>query len=162
LGSLGHGFPIGCGIALANKFSGNETKSYVLMSDGETNEGTTWEAAHFAVSHRLDNLIVIIDRNRIQGFGLTENILGDTSSPDKWRSMGFETHETDGHVLEEIIDALTLCKSNKNNRPKVIVANTVKGKGVSYMENRMEWHYLPMDDELRLTALKDIEKYPDA
>ena len=76
--------------------------------------------------------------------------------------MGFETHETDGHVLEEIIDALTLCKSNKNNRPKVIVANTVKGKGVSYMENRMEWHYLPMDDELRLTALKDIEKYPDA
>lgn len=156
LGSLGHGFPISCGIALSNKLLGKDVKTYVLMSDGETNEGTTWEAAHFAVSNSLSNLVVIIDKNRLQGFGKTENVLGDTAEISKWESIGFDVKEINGHNLEEISSVIDTL--NINSKPKLIIANTIKGKDVSFMENKLEWHYLPMNEEQYEVALNDILK----
>lgn len=155
-GSLGHGLPIATGIAHASKLSGEEAYSYVLMSDGETNEGTTWEAVHYAIQNQLDNLIVLIDKNGLQGFGHTVDILGETASPAKWKAMGFEVMEADGHDPDALIEVIETLKNNKNGLPKVIIAHTVKGKGVSYMENRMEWHYLPMNDDLYEQAKKDV------
>ena len=158
LGSLGHGMPIAAGIAKANKLLNNGLMSFVLMSDGETNEGTTWEAAHFAARHQLDNLIVLIDNNNLQGFGNLNDVLGNTAAPEKWNAMGFETLETDGHDLEQIVMALSKLTSSKNGKPKVIIAHTVKGKGVSYMEHKLEWHYLPMDETLYNKAKEDIKR----
>jgi transketolase len=156
LGSLGHGFPISCGIAMSNKLMCNDFKTYVLMSDGETNEGTTWEAAHFAVANSLSNLILIIDKNRLQGFGKTEDVLGDTAERNKWESIGFDVVEIDGHNLEEIQSALNSFKIG--SKPKLVIANTIKGKDVSYMENKLEWHYLPMNDLQFQEAINDINK----
>lgn len=157
-GSLGHGLPIALGIAQANKILANEEFTYVLMSDGETNEGTTWEAAHYAVAKQLDNLIVMIDKNGLQGFGNTDQVLGISADATKWQAMGFEVAECDGHDVDAIYQQIDFFKNNKNGLPKVIIANTVKGKGVSYMENRLEWHYLPMNPEQYAIATDDVLK----
>lgn len=157
-GSLGHGLPIATGIAQANKLSDNDGISFVLMSDGETNEGTTWEAAHYAIQKGLDNLIVLIDRNGLQGFGYTNEILGDSADAVKWRAIGFDVVEVNGHNPAELIEQIAALKTRKNGIPKVIIAHTIKGKGVSYMENRMEWHYLPMSDDLYATAVSDVQQ----
>ncbi len=156
-GSLGHGFPIGAGIALADKLRGSDTTTYVLMSDGETNEGTTWEAAHFAVQHRLDNLLVFIDKNGLQGFGQTTDVFGDTANPRTWASIGFEVVETDGHDAAGLVQVIEDLKTRRDGRPKVVVARTIKGKGVSYMESRLEWHYLPMNPEQYEQAKADVQ-----
>jgi len=145
-GSLGHGLPLGTGIAKAKKIKKDAGTSYVLMSDGETNEGTTWEAGHFAVVHKLDNLVVFIDKNGLQGFGNTADILGDTASRNRWEAIGFEVAEVDGHSISAMLGAKQQMVDNKNGKPKLIIANTVKGKGINYMENKMEWHYLPMTE----------------
>ena len=158
LGSLGHGFSIASGMSQSKKIKASSDFVYVLMSDGETNEGTTWEAAHFAVSNQLDNLIVLIDRNRLQGFGETADILGDTSNPIKWQSMGFHVQEVDGHDLNALETCIQECKLTLNGKPHVIIANTIKGKGVDYMENKMEWHYLPMNEEMYQKALASLER----
>ena len=159
-GSLGHGFPIGAGIAKANKIQLQKAWVYILMSDGETNEGTTWEAAHFARQHQLNNLIVIIDKNRLQGFGSSEDVLGDTTSAAAWESLGFQVSTIDGHNIDEIVGEINKIKASENNLPKVIIANTVKAKGVSYMENQLAWHYLPVNDEQYIQAKNEIiEKY---
>ena len=142
-GSLGHGLPIGAGIAHAGKLLGDDSRVYVLMSDGETNEGTTWEAAHFALQHKLDNLVVLVDKNGLQGFGSTADVFGDTADARKWEAIGFETVEVDGHNIVAIGETLDGLRPG-SGKPKLVIAHTVKGKGVSYMENRMEWHYLPM------------------
>ena len=155
-GSLGHGLPIASGIAQANKILQNDEYTYVLMSDGETNEGTTWEAAHYAVANGLDNLIVMIDKNGLQGFGNTDEVLGVSADKNKWEAMGFEVVECDGHDVEEIYTQIDLFKDRKNGIPKLLIANTVKGKGVSYMENKLEWHYLPMKAEQYEIAKKDV------
>ena len=155
-GSLGHGLPIASGIAQGNKILQNNEFTYVLMSDGETNEGTTWEAAHYAVANGLDNLIVMIDKNGLQGFGNTDEVLGVSADKNKWEAMGFEVVEIDGHDVEEIYTQIDLFKSRKNGIPKLLIANTVKGKGVSYMENKLEWHYLPMKAEQYEIAKKDV------
>ena len=126
------------------------------MSDGETNEGTTWEAAHYAVAKELDNLIVMIDKNGLQGFGNTESVLGVSADKTKWEAMGFEVVECDGHDVEEIYTQIDLFKARKNGIPKLLIANTVKGKGVSYMENKLEWHYLPMKAEQYEMAKSDV------
>lgn len=158
IGSLGHGFPIAAGIAKAKKLKNEKTYIYVIMSDGETNEGTTWEAAHFAVFHKLDNLIVIIDKNGLQGFGRTEEILGDTAASEKWQAMGFEILEINGHDITQINDSIDQLKKSDSSSPKLIIANTIKGKGIKYMENKMEWHYLPMSEELYKEAVQNINK----
>lgn len=157
LGSLGHGLPIACGIAKANKIQLKNNFTYVLMSDGETNEGTTWEAAHFAITHKLDNLILIIDKNKLQGFGNTSEVLGDTADLNKWESIGFDVLEVDGHDIDTINKAIQGFKS-LNDKPKLIIANTIKGKGVDYMENKLEWHYLPMDFKLFEEAKVSLNK----
>lgn len=156
-GSLGHGLPIGTGIAQAGKLIGDDSRVFVLMSDGETNEGTTWEAAHFAVQHGLDNLIMLIDKNGLQGFDNTANVMGDTASANLWQTIGFETVEVDGHDVEQIGDAIDRLTAVPNGRPKAIIAHTVKGKGVSYMENKLEWHYLPMTPAQYEEAVGDVE-----
>ncbi len=156
-GSLGHGLPIATGIAKANKLKKSDSYSYVLMSDGETNEGTTWEAAHFAVANKLDNLIVFIDKNGLQGFGSTKDILGDTASGILWGQIGFDVLEADGHNIKGLLTAKETMKTMKNGKPKLIIANTVKGKGVGYMEDKMEWHYLPMNETLYAEAREKIK-----
>ena len=157
-GSLGHGFSIGTGIAMAKKLKEDKSKVFVLMSDGETNEGTTWEAAHFAVKHNLNNIIIIIDKNKIQGFGKTKDVLGDTAAKEKFDKIGFDAYEINGHNVGEIINVIKLCKKSKSNAPKVIIANTIKGKGVSYMENTVDWHYWPMDEKKYLKAIDEIKR----
>ncbi|GAB2772608.1 transketolase [Rhabdobacter roseus] len=159
-GSLGHGLPIGTGVAHAARISREDSYAYVLMSDGETNEGTTWEAAHYALQHRLDNLLMIIDKNGLQGFGSTDQVLGDTASAEKWRAIGFETVEVDGHDIRAISETVKYLKTQKNGLPKAIIAQTTKGKGVSYMENKLEWHYLPMNPAQYQAATREItERY---
>lgn len=156
-GSLGHGLPIAAGMAHAAKMKDEDSFSFVLMSDGETNEGTTWEAAHYAVQNQLDNLIVLVDKNGLQGFGKTTEIFGDTASAKTWQAIGFEVVEADGHDVAALIGLLDELKTQQNGLPKIIIAHTLKGKGVSYMENKMEWHYLPMSDELYEVAKKDVQ-----
>jgi transketolase len=157
-GSLGHGFPIATGIAHAAKLRKEDSYAFALLSDGETNEGTTWEAAHYAIQHKLDNLFMYIDKNGLQGFGTTGEVLGDTADPAKWRAIGFETIEIDGHSIAEINETLNTLKHHKNGLPKAIIAHTVKGKGVSYMENKLEWHYLPMNPDQYEAALQEIQE----
>jgi len=156
-GSLGHGLPLAAGIAKAKKLKPSQGISYVLMSDGETNEGTTWEAAHFAIAHKLDNLVVFIDKNGLQGYGNTADILGDTASAKVWEAIGFDVAEADGHDVSAMLAIKQKLTENKNGRPKLIIANTIKGKGIPYMENKMEWHYLPMSETQYHEAVKKIE-----
>jgi len=162
LGSLGHGLPIATGIAKANCIQLSKNSTFVLLSDGDTNEGTTWEAAHFAVSNHLERLIVIIDKNNLQGFGNTADILGDTASNRTWESIGFDVFEIDGHDIEGINKTINKCRYLLNGKPKVIIANTSKGKGVSFMEKKMEWHYLPMNEEQYLIALQELNQLSNA
>ena len=157
-GSLGHGLPIATGIAHAGKIGSEESYSFALLSDGETNEGTTWEAAHYAVNNQLDNLFMVIDKNGLQGFDFTDKVLGETASAEKWKAIGFETVEVNGHDVLELHAAIQELKSHKNGLPKAIIAQTVKGKGVSYMENKLEWHYLPMNQEQYLQATQEIKE----
>lgn len=167
-GSLGHGLPIGAGIALANKLLDQSATApatdpparvFVLMSDGETNEGTTWEAAHFAIQHELDNLVVLIDKNGLQGFGQTANVLGDTADAHVWAAMGFDTAEVDGHDIDALLAVIDQPPpTGQRRRPRVIMAHTVKGKGVSYMENQLMWHYLPMNPDQYEQAYMDVQE----
>ena len=156
-GSLGHGLPLATGIAKAKKLKKHDGISYALMSDGETNEGTTWEAANFAVNNKLDNLVVFIDKNGLQGFGNTSDILGDTAAGKIWDAIGFEVAEVDGHDINALLEVKQSMLKNKNGKPKLIIAKTVKGKGIPYMENKMEWHYLPMDEKLYNEAVARIK-----
>jgi transketolase len=156
-GSLGHGLPLGTGIAKAKKLKKEQGISFVLLSDGETNEGTTWEAAHFAVAHRLDNLIAIVDKNKLQGFGFTENVLGDTANEKVWKEIGFETASIDGHDIAGIQRIVAAFAANPSGKPRVIIADTVKGKDVPHMENKLEWHYLPMTQAMYTTAVDRIK-----
>ncbi|MBU3740879.1 MAG: transketolase [Candidatus Kapabacteria bacterium] len=158
LGSLGHGLPIATGIAYGKNHVGLADRTFVLMSDGETNEGTTWEAAHFAVRNSLSGLFVIIDKNGLQGFGRTSDVLGDTADPAVWRAMGFRVIEGDGHNEAFLKSFMDETRPDADGRPTVLIANTVKGCGVPYMEDKLEWHYLPMNKELFDDAMTYLEE----
>lgn len=145
-GSLGHGLPMALGLALAARQDKQNWRSFVLLSDGECDEGSTWEAAMLAGHLKLDNLIAIVDYNKIQGFGQTKDVLDLEPFVDKWRAVNWGVKEIDGHNFEEIIDALENLPLVKN-KPTVIIAHTVKGKGVPYMENKLEWHYFNVKPE---------------
>jgi transketolase len=153
-GSLGHGMPFGVGIALANKLKKVKNKTFVVISDGELNEGTTWESALFAGHHGLSNLVVIIDRNRIQSLGFTEETLSLDPIDMKWTSFGWNTVEINGHDYREILDASLV----ETTKPLCIIANTIKGKGVTFMENTVEWHYKSATDNELQEALVQIER----
>ena len=151
-GSLGHGLAVGAGMALGSKIRNLKNKNIVLMGDGEQNEGTVWEAALFASAKNLDNLIGIVDYNKWQATGRSNQVLDISPLAKKWESFGWTTLEIDGHDLAEFKEALT---SDPVGKPKMIIANTIKGKGVSFMEDDNNWHYrLPTDAEMKNIALE--------
>ena len=147
-GSLGHGLPIACGMALTAKRAGAAHRYFALLSDGECDEGSTWEAVLFAGHHRLDNLVAIIDYNKIQSLGRVEDVLDLHPLGAKWEAFRWAVREVDGHNLDEMENALTGVPIEPG-KPTCIIAHTVKGKGVSFMENQVLWHYrAPNDEEL--------------
>lgn len=154
-GSLGHGLPIAAGVAYAKKYLDRSTdRVAALLSDGECNEGTIWEAASFAAHHKLTNLLVIVDANGLQGFGTTKDVLDMEPFAEKWTSFGFDTREIDGHDFDQLKEA---CALDGATRPRCVIARTKKGKGVRLMEGKLEWHYLPMNEEQFTQAVLDIE-----
>jgi transketolase len=158
-GALGHGLGIACGVALASLGQANPYRVFALLSDGECDEGSTWEAALFAAHHRLDGLIAIIDYNKIQSLGRVEDVLNLEPLADKWRAFGWSVRTVDGHNvddLEDVLNAVPLAAGS----PTCIIAHTIKGKGVSFMEDKLLWHYRsPNEDELR-RALVELGAVP--
>jgi len=155
-GSLGHGLSIATGMALAGKAEGSEYKVYALLSDGELNEGSVWEAIMFAGHHELSNLVALVDYNKIQALGFTRDILNLEPLTEKWRCFGWDVQEIDGHSFAEIFSALD--SSSFSKKPKVIILNTVKGKGVSFMENQLLWHYRSPDQEEYKRAIEELSR----
>lgn len=154
-GSLGHGLSIGAGAALAKKLAGRPGRQFVLLSDGECNEGSIWEAAMFASGQKLDNLVVLVDYNKLQAMGRSNEVTGLAPLAAKWSAFGFATRELDGHSLAEVVGALDALPFERG-RPSALVAHTVKGKGVSFMEDDLEWHYRPPNDADLARALAEI------
>jgi transketolase len=156
-GSLGHGLPIATGMALAAKRDGKNHRVFVLLSDGECDEGSTWEAALFAPQHQLDNLVVIVDYNKIQSFGRVKDVIDLDPLASKWQAFRWSVKEIDGHNLAAIEATLSQIPFEKG-KPSCIVAHTIKGKGVSFMEDKLLWHYRsPRAEELEL-ALAELEQ----
>jgi len=153
-GSLGHGLSVGCGMALAAKRDGLSYNVFVLLSDGECNEGATWEAALFASHHALSNLTAIVDYNRMQALGNVAEILELEPFSSKWTSFGWEVLEADGHDVVALEKALS---QTPRNKPVCLVAHTVKGKGVSFMEDSLLWHYRSPNKEELAQALAELE-----
>ena len=141
-------------MALAKKMDKNNGRVFVICGDGECEEGSVWEAIMFATTHKLDNLVLIIDCNKLQGFGTTNDIINQNNLAQRLESFGLEVISIDGNNTDEIEKAL----KHKSKNPLAIVANTIKGKGVSFMENRLEWHYKSPNDEQLKTALQEIEE----
>lgn len=139
-GSLGHGLSIATGMALAAKRDGEQYRVFCLLSDGECDEGSTWEPILFAPQHKLDNLIAIVDYNKIQALGTVKEVMDLEPFADKWQAFGWAVREVDGHNLASIEDALYQIPYEAG-RPSCIIAHTVKGKGISFMENSLLWHY---------------------
>lgn len=137
-GSMGFGLPFGVGFAIAKKLKEEKGRAFVLMSDGEMQVGTTWESALIAAHNKLDNLVVVVDFNGLQAMGKTEDILKIEPLKDKWRAFGWDVEEIDGHDFKQIKSSLL---SISEGRPKIIIAKTVKGKGVNFMENENIYHY---------------------
>lgn len=149
-GSLGHGLGISSGISLAAKMDGKDHYQYVLMGDAECTEGSVWEAALFAAKHELNNLIAIIDRNHIGSLDFIENYTRLDSLAEKWKSFGWETLQIDGHDFTQLRETLVGVKERSNNAPVVIIAETIKGKGVSFIENDPRWHVKSLTDEVQI------------
>ena len=154
-GSLGHGLSIACGMALAGKRDGAAYRVFALLSDGECDEGSTWEAVLFAPHHRLDNLVAIVDYNKIQSFGTTSEVLDLEPFAAKWRDCGWNVREIDGNDVHAVDTALGDVPFVKE-RPSCIIAHTTKGKGVSFMENDLAWHYKYPDDAQLQQALQEL------
>ena len=154
-GSLGHGLPVGCGIALAAKRGNLPFRTFVLLSDGELDEGSNWEAILFAPQHQLDNLVAIVDYNKIQSFGLVKDVLDLDPLADKFRAFRWAVREVDGHNMQELTEVLGSVP-HESGRPTAIIAHTVKGKGVSFMEDSLAWHYKSPTDEQVEIALKEL------
>ena len=150
-GSLGHGLPMGLGMALAARIRGARYRTYVVLSDGECNEGSVWEAALMSAAQKVSSLTVFVDYNKWQATGRSNEVLGLAPLAAKWAAFGWCVHEIDGHDFAAIEAAVA--SVDELGRPKVIIANTVKGKGVSFMEDDNNWHYrIPSADEVRKAA----------
>lgn len=153
-GSLGHGLPVSTGIALSKKILNKNGKVFVLLSDGELNEGSNWESLLFISHHNLNNLVIIIDYNKIQSLDFVNKTLKLQPLKKKFTSFGCKVLEIDGHNHKEIFNSL----KNSSNRPLVIIANTIKGKGISFMENKVLWHYKPPNDHELKLGLEELNK----
>lgn len=151
-GSLGHGLSLGLGMAMANTMDSMASKVFVISGDGELNEGSMWEAIMFAGHLKQKNLTLIVDYNKLQGYGKTHEVINMEPLGDKFKAFNWDVFEIDGHNFEEIEKTLLI----STDKPKVIIANTIKGKGVSYMENQFVWHYKSPNDEQLKQALGDL------
>lgn len=150
-GSAGHGLPVAIGMALADR----NRKVFVLISDGECQCGTFYEGLLFAAQHKLNNLIVLIDNNRLQAFGWTKKVLNIEPLDERLKFFNWKIQRVNGHDMKEIIKA---CKNISNKKPNIIICDTIKGKGVSFAENKLQWHYYNLDKKLMERALKDIDE----
>lgn len=156
-GSLGQGVCFANGLALAGKMDKKNYKVYVLIGDGESQEGAVWEAAMAASHHKLDNLVVILDKNQVQETGKTKDIMNIDPAADKWKAFGFEVFDINGHNMEEIVNTLDKADAVKG-KPVMIVANTIKGKGVSFMELNYKFHGKAPDDEQFRKAMEELSR----
>jgi len=152
-GSLGQGLSMAVGAALGATMQGSGRRVIVIVSDAECNEGVIWEAAMFASHHALRNLTVLVDHNHQQAFGRTEDVLASNDLASRWRAFGWEVIEVDGHDEAGMVKIL---RDSGADRPRVLIAETVFGKGVSYMEGQLKWHYLPMSDPEYQQAIGEI------
>lgn len=155
-GALGHGLPFGVGKALAAKRNKADWRVFVLLSDGELDEGSNWEALMFAAHHQLDNLIAIIDYNKLQSLTTVAKTLGLEPLVDKFRAFGWSVREVDGHDHQQLRAAFKAVPWEAG-KPSIVLAHTVKGKGVNFMENRVEWHYRNPSPEEMMLALREVE-----
>lgn len=156
-GSLGHGFSVACGMAMAARLRGQDHRVYCLVGDGECNEGLVWESAMNAAKNRLDNLVVVVDRNGVQLAGTTNEIM-DVDIEALWSAAGWDVQVVhDGNDAESILDAILAMRDSDSGRPHVIIANTRKGKGISFMEGSLEWHARPMNQEQYDAAVAELE-----
>jgi transketolase len=157
-GSLGHGLPVATGMAWRARQLGRNWRTFALLSDGECDEGSVWEAAMFAAHHRLSNLIAVIDYNKLQSMDTTQRTLALEPFADKWRSFGWEPVEVDGHDHDQLAAALEVPRGAAPSAPRCVLAHTTKGKGVSFMENQVLWHYRPPSDDELAAALAEIDQ----
>lgn len=159
-GSLGHGLSFAAGLAkgFKLKYKNAAPRVFCLMSDGECNEGSVWEAALFASHHKLDNLIAMIDKNRLQAFGKTKEVLGDAATTAKWRAFGFSVESCNGHSLRDLEKAFAKMKKKQDGKPHMLICNTVRGKGIKAIEDRVVSNYTPMVGDTLKKALKDINE----
>lgn len=155
-GSLGHGLSVGVGLALAARRKQTDQKVYAIVGDGELNEGAIWEALLLANHHKLDNLMVIVDKNDFQAMGATEEVVSLGSLKAKFDAFGFECMEIDGHDEMQIAESVAEAWARSNGQPKAIIAQTTKGKGVSFMEGDNRWHYLRLDAETYARAIDEL------
>lgn len=154
-GSLGHGLSVGMGMAYAKRMQGYKGTVYVLMGDGECNEGSVWEAAMLGARFNLGNLVFIVDRNRLQSYGSDVQVMNMGSMSAKFSAFGCNTVEIDGHNYDEIYTALNNAGKNAYAPPTAIIANTIKGKGGSFMENKLEWHFKSPNEEQLKQIIKE-------
>lgn len=148
-GALGHGYSYAVGVALAAKMADKDYLTYVLLGDGECQEGSVWEAAMSVIHYNLNNLITIVDFNKIQATDYLDNVIKPGSFKEKWEAWGFDVLEIDGHNLSEIRDALYVDRKNLPQKPRIVIANTIKGKGLPMIENNPQWHSrIPKEEEL--------------
>lgn len=159
-GSLGHGLGLGVGVALASKMDHAKKHVYVLMGDGEQAEGSVWEAAMSAANYSLDNLTGIVDHNDLQITGTTDSVMRSNPISDKYRAFGWDVQEVDGNDVGALVDILT--KSNNTNKPRLIIANTVKGKGITVAENRADWHHKIPTEEQYQEGLRELDAQMEA
>ncbi|MFH1982495.1 MAG: transketolase [Pseudomonadota bacterium] len=156
-GSLGHGLPMAVGLALGARVQGKKWRTYCILGDGECNEGSVWEAAMAASHFNTTNLITFVDRNRLMIDGTTEQVMGLEPFADKWRAFGFHVAEVDGHCFDALADAVASAHG-RTDAPVVIIADTVKGKGVDFMENEVKWHYGGLDTDLAAAARDSVNR----
>lgn len=152
-GALGHGFNIAIGMAYGYKLKKDKRKIFVLIGDGESQEGSIWEGALFAPKLGISNLTAILDYNNLQGYGSPAEICNFEPIIDKWKSFGWDVNVVDGHNISEIIAVM---EKPQGEKPKIVIANTCKGKGISFMENEMKWHYFIVTDDLKEKALQEL------
>lgn len=157
-GSLGHGLPIAVGTALAARVLGKDYKTYCILGDGECDEGSNWEAAMSAAHFKVDNVITFVDRNKCMIDGRTEDVMALEPFADKWRAFGFVVKEVDGHNFNELSEAIDFALENKG-APVMIIANTIKGEGIDYMEDNYLWHYGAIDEDKYAKAQESLKNH---
>jgi len=157
-GSLGHGSALALGLTLAARVNGKKYKTFLLLGDGECDEGSVWEAAMATSNFKATNLITIVDRNKMMIDGKTEEVMQLEPFADKWKAFGFDTIEVDGHNFSDLSNAIEYAL-NAKDKPICIIANTVKGEGISYMAGNYKWHYGAVDEEKFNTGNKDLDEY---